>query len=137
MDGAWFLGDVDDLDAGRCAPSIDSITEQDAGLWSCTGADPEIAEGGASLHVFAEGGATVQILVKLGVQIPIFKRKRLCLLGKVSGQGGAQATLARPGSAAVSRKPGPIRSSHKGLKPLKPTSVRGCFPELQYLRGRF
>ena len=63
--------------------------------------DPESAQGGATLHFFAEGGATVQILVKSGVQIPIFKRKRLFLLGKLSGQGGAQATLARPGSAAA------------------------------------
>ena len=41
-------------------------------------------------HVFfAQGEAIIQIFVKLGVQIPIFIRKCLCLLGKLSGQGGA------------------------------------------------
>ena len=52
-------------------------------------ADLEIARGGAKAHVFAQGGATIQVFVKLGVQIPICKRKCLCLLGKLSGQGGA------------------------------------------------
>ena len=57
--------------------------------WLLAVADPEIARGGAKAHVFAQGGATIQVFVKLGVQIPIFKRKFLCLLVKLSGQGGA------------------------------------------------
>ena len=36
VDGVTFLGDSEELDAGKCAISIESVTEKDFGLWSST-----------------------------------------------------------------------------------------------------
>ena len=36
VDGVSFYGHGDDLEAGKCAISIEPVTENDAWLWSCT-----------------------------------------------------------------------------------------------------